>query len=101
MLAPKLRNLANVTGKKFPIETRTLVWNAEDIILTTSAVEFYMTLGMKFSNIRWAAQYYPSEPFTDFVDGMVKIRIEAEKTNNKLLGDRAKFCLNSCVGRFG
>lgn len=101
MLAEKMKGLARLANKKFPAETRTLTWNAEDIVLTTPTIRFYMRLGMKISNLRWAVQYHPSEPFGKFVDGMVKIRIDAKKTGNGPLGDRAKFCLNSCVGRFG
>ena len=101
MLSPNMQRLARECKKTFPKETRTLTWNAEDLILTTTMVDFYLKLGMIVSNIRWAVQYYPSKPFEDFVDGMVKIRIEALKTDNAPLGDRAKFCLNSCVGRFG
>ena len=101
MLSPTMQRLARESKKTFPKETRTLTWNAEDLILTTTMVDFYLKLGMCVSNIKWAVQYYPSKPFEDFVEGMVKIRIDALKTNNAPLGDRAKFCLNSCVGRFG
>lgn len=101
MLSKTMLSLAKENGKKFPSETRTLTWNATDIILTTTMVQFYNQIGMKVSNIRWAVQYVPSKPFTQFVDGMVDVRIQAKKTDNKPLGERAKFCLNSCVGRFG
>ena len=101
MLSPKMRKLAKLAKKHFPSETRTLTWNAEDLILTTPTVQFYQRLGMTISNIRWAVEYKPTTPFTDFVEGMVQVRIDAEKTKNKPLGERAKFCLNSCVGRFG
>ena len=101
MLSDKMRQLAKESHKKFPDETRTLTWNATDIVLTTPTILFYLGLGMEISNVRWAAEFYPSQPFHKFVTGMVKIRIDAKKTDNKPLGERAKFCLNSCVGRFG
>ena len=101
MLGEKMKNLAKVGKKDFPKETRTLTWNAADLILTTPTVKQYLELGMVISNITWAVEYKPTKPFTNFVDGMVQVRIDAEKTGNKPLGERAKFCLNSCVGRFG
>ena len=101
MLGPKMKELANIGKKEFPKETRTLTWNASDIILTTPTVKQYLQLGMEISGIQWAVEYKPTKPFTNFVEGMVRIRIDAEKTGNKPRGERAKFCLNSCVGRFG
>ena len=101
MLSESMRRLARENGKKFPMVTRTLTWNAENVILTTPLVNFYTEIGMKITNIRWAIQYVPSKPFTNFVDGMVDVRIQAKRTGNNPLGERAKFCLNSCVGRFG
>ena len=101
MLSPKMKELAKASGKDFPKETRTLTWNATDIILTTPTVKQYLELGMKVTNIRWAVEYKPTKPFERFVDGMVQTRIKANEEGNKPLGERAKFCLNSCVGRFG
>ena len=101
MLSEKMKELAKIGKKDFPAETRSLTWNATDIILTTPTVQFYQQLGMEISELRWAAEFKPTEPFTNFVDGMVQVRINAKKNDNKPLGERAKFCLNSCVGRFG
>ena len=101
MLSDKMRELAKKANKEFPDITRTLTWNASDIVLTTPTIQFYLSLGMKISNLRWAAEYYPSKPFHKFVKELVLCRIEAAKNSQKALGERAKFCLNSCVGRFG
>ena len=101
MLSEKMKELAKVGKKDFPAETRSLTWNATDIILTTPTVQFYQQLGMEISELTWAAEFKPTEPFTNFVNGMVQVRINAKKNDNKPLGERAKFCLNSCVGRFG
>ena len=105
LLSNSMKNLARENGKQFPMETRTLTWNADNIILTTEMIEFYNEIGMQVSNIRWALQYVPSKPFTNFVNKMIDQRIKAmgdETTpENKPLGERAKFCLNSCIGRFG
>ena len=101
MLSERMKEIAKMSKKKFPDVTRTLTWNAEDIVLTTPTIQFYMRLGMKFSNISWAAQYVPTRPFHKFVKSLVKERIDATKKENKPRGERAKFCLNSCVGRFG
>ena len=52
MLSPAMRQMAREGKKTFPKETRTLTWNAEDLVLTTTMVEFYLFLGMRISNIR-------------------------------------------------
>ena len=101
MLSPKMKEMAKMSGKDFPKETRTLTWNAKDIVLTTPTVQQYLELEMQVSNIQWAVEYKPTRPFEKFVDGMVKTRIKAHEEDNIPLGERAKFCLNSCVGRFG
>ena len=101
MLSEKMKKLASENGKIFPMVTRTLTWNADDIILTTDMVNFYNEIGIKVENIRWGVQYIPSKPFTKFVNLMVGERIQAFIEGNAPLGERAKLCLNSCVGRFG
>ena len=55
---------------------------------------------MKAHSLSWAIQYIEGSPFSKFVKDMVEISIAAYG-NNGPLGDRAKFTLNSCVGRFG
>ena len=110
-LSDKMKHLAKENSKEFPSETRTLTWNADDIIMTTQMIQFYTEIGMQVSKIRWALHYVPSKPFTTFVNKMVDTRIQAmiatdadggkDKSGKKALGERAKFCLNSCVGRFG
>ena len=101
MLSEKMKEIARAANKQFPDVTRTLTWNAEDIVLTTPTIQFYMRIGMKMSNLRWAIQYVPTTPFHKFVTGLVKDRIDATSKANVPRADRAKFCLNSCVGRFG
>ena len=45
-------------------------------------------------------KYQPTKPFEKFVNDLVEIRI-ASLGVNEALGTRAKFIMNSCVGRFG
>ena len=100
MLSPEVLQKAKNRKKKFPASYKTLCWNASGIVLATPMVQFYRKIGMVVKNIEWVIQYYESKPFTSFVDKLVEVRIANFQTN-KPVADRAKFTLNSCVGRFG
>ena len=100
MLCDKVLELSKAAKRTFPQEALTLTYNAKNIILATPLLKFYLSLGMKVSNLDWAMQYIPTKPFQPFVKEMVDVRIRSFGTNAPL-GDRAKFTLNSAVGRFG
>ena len=100
MLAESVAKQAAEANVKLPYKCMTLKWNSDGIILATPLLQFYLSIGLQVSNLQWALQYNRSEPFKDFVQEMVNVRINSYGTN-KPLGDRAKFTLNSCVGRFG
>jgi len=59
-----------------------------------------LDLGLIVTNVYWALQYVPTKPFEPFVKDLVEVRIRSVNSNTSV-GDRAKFTLNSCVGRFG
>jgi hypothetical protein len=101
MLSQKMLENAKLVGKKFPYECMTLVHNAKNQVLATPMIRFYLEIGMKITNVEWAIQYIRGDkPFKKFIDSMVKVRINSFGAN-KPLGDRAKFTMNSCIGRFG
>ena len=97
-LSPETLEAAKAKGCQFPLTSKTLSWNAKGYIGCTPLLQFYMQLGMRVSNVQWALQYQPAEPFQGFVDSLVDVRINATRTKNGPLGDRAKFVLNSAVG---
>ena len=101
MLAPKMKQMALEGGRSFPYETNTLTWSGEDLLLITPLIQFYISLGMKIRNIRWCVKYHKDQPFENFVNSLVDLRIQAVRECNPQLSNRAKFTMNSAVGRFG
>ena len=99
MLSAENLEMARARGIKFPYQAKTLTWNASGFIGTTPLLKFYLDLGMKLSNVRWAMQFQAGAPFSGFVEMMVKERIKAKIDGNDPAGDRAKFVLNSAVAR--
>lgn len=99
MLSSETLELAKDRLVKFPVNAKTLTWNSTGFIGCTPLLEFYIKLGMKLSNVRWALQYQRGAPFSDFVNSLVDVRISAIDSDNKALGERAKFVLNSAVVR--
>ena len=100
MLSENLLAQAKKNNRKFPYKCMSLTYNAKNFIVATPLLKFYMGIGMRVNKVHWAMEYVPTKPFQKFVKEMVDIRIRSVG-NNPSLGDRAKFTLNSCVGRFG
>ena len=99
LLSEETLKMAEARKTKFPVMAKTLTWNAENFIGCTPLLRFYLELGMKLENVRWALQYQPGAPFKDFVESLVNVRISAIENDNGPLGERAKFVLNSAVAR--
>ena len=99
MLSPNTLAQANERKIQLPVNAKTLTWNATAFVGCTPLLQFYIKLGMKLTNLRWALQYERGAPFSDFVDSLVNVRISAIESNNGPLGDRSKFVLNSAVAR--
>lgn len=99
LLSPETLRHAEERKIKFPVTAKTLTWNAEGYIGCTPLLQFYMELGMEIKNIQWALQYQKATPFGNFVKAMVDVRVAAKKNKNGPAGDRAKFVLNSSVGK--
>ena len=101
LLSPETLEMANARKINFPFSAKTLTWNAKKFIGCTPLLRFYLSLGMKLSNIRWALEYQRGAPFKDFVNLMVDERVQAaeEEVPNQPRGDRAKFVLNSAVAK--
>ena len=99
MLSEETLELAYARKMKFPVEAKTLTWNAKNFVACTPLLEFYIKLGMKLENVQWALQYERGAPFSDFVNNLVDARVTATESGNNPAGDRAKFVLNSAVVR--
>lgn len=97
MLNPKILDQAK--NRKFPYECKSMKFNAENMILATPLLKYYLSLGLQVTNVHWAMQFLSDQkPFCGFIDKMVQIRINAVG-NNKPLGERAKFTMNSSIGK--
>ena len=57
-------------------------FNAKGIFLLTPLVKFYVSRGMKVSNITECVQYIGGEAFEDFVDTCYKERVAATKAKD-------------------
>ena len=99
LLNPETLAMATERKVKFPVTAKTLTWNSTGFIGCTPLLQFYLSLGMKLGNVRWAIQYQKGAPFSEFVNSLVNVRIAAIESNNGSLADRAKFVLNSAVAR--
>ena len=64
-----------------------LCYHANEIIIASPLLKFYLSIGMKASNVQWATQYSRAQPFKPFVEELVEVRINAVG-KNKPLGDR-------------
>lgn len=100
MLHPEILKRAKEQGRTFPYETRTLTWAADELVVVTPLLRRYLQLGLKIKKIHYAIQYAPTKPFRRFVDDLVEVRIKSVGTN-PAKGDRAKYALNSAIGKFG
>ena len=100
MLTPEQLQMVKSRKEEFPLRPKTLTWNARGYVGCTPLLKFYMELGMKVTNIQWALEYQSEKPFEGFVNKMVDERISASQNKNGPKGDRAKFVLNSAVGKY-
>ena len=85
--------------KKFERETLVQCFNAENHLLMTPLVNFYLNKGLKISNIKKFIQYIPSNCLSPFVKLVTEMRIDAEKINSPTKGNTAKIYGNSGYGK--
>lgn len=62
MVNPKMLQMADEAGRKFPCEVMTLTFEADERIIITPLLKFYTKLGMKIERIYWAIQYNEDRP---------------------------------------
>lgn len=100
LLGDKMKNLAKSRGRKFPYQAMTLCYNADHRLVVSPLLKFYLNLGMVVDEIYYCIEYVEAKPFGQFVEKLVDLRVRSVGVN-KPQGDRAKFSLNSAIGRFG
>ena len=67
MLSESMRSRAKNSGYEFPTTVCGLTWQGSELVLSTPLARFYLSLGMRISNIQWAAEFLSSSPFEHFV----------------------------------
>ena len=77
----------------------TLVYNAENILLTTEMVRFYMDHHMEICNIRYCIEFTRDKPLKNFVETVTKKRIKATHEKKDSLQLLYKLVANSSYGR--
>jgi hypothetical protein len=96
MLNPEFKQYANAKKIKFPLENQlSLTFNAEEIVLCTPILKFYLENGLQITKLHFFVEYKSQEPFKPFVNKMVKMRIKATEESNKLHTSLSKIVMNS------
>jgi len=95
MLSPYMRQRLIEQNKQPPKSTIVQTYNANQILLITPLVKFYIDQGLEIGNITQFVQYIPSKCFAPFTSKVYKMRCEAEheqdpikSTTAKLFGNR-------------
>ena len=107
-LSPTMKQLAEINKVKFPQRQLCVTFSAENILLDTKLLQYYLSLGMVITKVYYAMEYIPSKPFARFVNDLTQLRIDASylsKEGKKVEGEMkqmmAKMLLNSSYGRMG
>jgi len=83
MLTPEYLGYAKKRNAKFPLDKQlTLTFNAQEIILATPVLKYYLQCGMKITKIDYLIEYMRGSVFKPFVDKMVGMRIKVGVSKN-------------------
>lgn len=74
-------------------------FNAKNHLLITPLVQYYLTKGMKITNVSRFIQFIPRKSLLPFVEKVTNMRIDAEKNNLPMKGNTAKQFGNNGYGR--
>ena len=86
-------------GQKMNRETVVQCFHAENHLLLTSLVKFYISMGLKITKIKRVIQYQPFKCLAPFVDHVTTMRLEAERAKKKTKANSAKTFGNSGYGK--
>ena len=78
MIGPSMLEELKKKKVKLPLEKQlTLVFNAEQYMMTTELAAFYLEIGCELSNLTWAIEYQKDRPLKPFVDKVTASRVQA------------------------
>ncbi len=85
--------------RKFERETLVQCFNAKEHLLLTSLAQYYMSKGIKISNVTRFIQFVPRKCLSPFVKHVTKMRIDSEMNGETTKGNTAKIYGNSGYGK--
>ena len=86
-------------GKKLKQETVIQCFNAENHLLLTSLVKFYLSIGLRITKIHRVIQYRPYPALSPFVKKVTAMRLDAEENGKKTKAKTAKTFGNAGYGK--
>ena len=89
----------NKTGEKLKRETVVQCFKAENHLLMTSLVKFYISIGLEITKIHRVIQYQPYKCLSPFVKHVTTMRLDAERNKKKTKANSAKTFGNSGYGK--
>ena len=102
MVNENFRQVLEAKKCKFPLDKQlTLGFNATGYLLTTDLAVFYLSKGMKLSNLQIAVEYPKTQPLAKFVNLVTNKRKEATRLKDNNLQQTFKLVMNSSYGRLG
>ena len=102
MVNEKFREVLKEKKVKFPLEKQlTLCFHAKAYLMTTDLAIFYLSKGLKLSNLQVAIEYPRTRPLEKFVNLVTSKRKEATRLRDNNLQQTYKLVMNSSYGRLG
>ena len=105
-LCDTMKKLAQKNNRKLPSRQLCITYNAENVLLNTDLLIYYLKCGLQIKKVNYAIEYLPGEAFEGFVDNLTKMRIEASRLAEKGKSVEsetkqmlAKMLLNSSYGK--
>ena len=95
MVHPTYLAELKTSKRPFPLDkVLTLAFHGKQLLITTEFAKFYMSLGVKLTNITEALEYECDKPLENFVNSITEQRKEATRTNNTALQNVFKLVAN-------
>ena len=85
MISPFILERMKANGQKIETEQLTQCFHAKNHLISTDFFQFYHSVGMKLSNIKYVIEYSPCKPLKKFVDEVTECRKQAVLANQKEL----------------
>ena len=68
MLGNKMLEQCDIKGTKFPLNSQlTLVYNADNYMITSTMLQFYLKLGIRVTNLHYCIEYQKARPLKKFI----------------------------------